>query len=160
MQNQLVDTFLASTYSLSQVRSNLSILKNYLLNQFFNSKLQGDGINPEDINWLKSLGTDFYKNFNKTNVYEQLEAIEKEIKKIPPLIIYIPFDMPDEEKIKLGIWLRTNISPTIIYDLRFDSNLIAGCALSSRGIYKDYSLKDNIDKRRDEVISSMKSFLK
>ena len=159
--NQLLTTFLAATYSLPQARSRLVTLKNYLLGQFFNYKMDSNHpLGPEEMAWLNQLGNDFYKNFNKINMYQVLASLEKEIKKIQPVIIYLPFEMPLSDRKQLGIWLRANISPTTIFDLKFDPNLIAGCALSNRGTYKDYSLRDKIDKRRAEVISSMKGFLK
>lgn len=151
--------FLANNYSLSQARKRLLVLRAFLSKRFFNS-LDNTNISEQDLAWLNSLGEDFYKNFNKLNVYQMLGLLEKELNQIQVLTIYIAFDMPEDQLDQLGVWLRTNTKPNILFEIKHDPNLMAGSALSWKGIYKDYSIKLRIDQNRDAILASFKSFLK
>ena len=66
--NDLMPVLLKDTYSLSQLKHRLRILKTNLLKSFFGG--QAESIPPADLNWLKSLPSPFYTNFTKDNVYK------------------------------------------------------------------------------------------
>lgn len=159
MEKNLFNKFLANSYFTQEIRARFNVLRAYLIAQFYNSKPENE-FKPEELVWLKSLGTDFYKDFNRTNVYQLLDFIDAEIKKIKPLIIYTAFEISELEEGKLGLWLRKNFGADIIAQLKIDPNLIGGCALSWKGIYKDYSLKARIDQKHAEIITSLRGLLK
>lgn len=156
MEDKTLTTFLKETYYQGQISHRLQVLRGFLLNHFFNApQVQ---MNSQDSDWLKSLGDDFFKNFTKLNVYQVLEKLEKGTKKLQTLIVYLPFEMPDEEKNKLGLYLRTNFKKDLIFEIKLNPDLIGGAALSWKGVHKDYSLRARIDQNHDQVLSSLKSF--
>lgn len=158
MSDKILATFLQNNYSTYQIRSRFVLLKKYLSIQLYNAKQ--DQIPAAELQWLNSLGQDFYKNFTAVNATQLLSELDQQLSQIQPLVIYIPFDMPEEEIDKLGIWMREKISPSIVFEIKYDGNLIGGAALSWKGIYKDYSIRSRIEADKQRVIESMKKFLK
>lgn len=156
MNNQILIKFLEKNYYRAQITSRLNLLKNYLQKQFFNSP--GSPISTKDTEWIKSLGEDFFKNFTKLNVYQVLAKLEKDIKSAQTLTVYLSFEMPDNEKDKLGAYLRANFKKDLIFEIKLDPNIIGGAALSWKGIYKDFSLRARIDQNHQAILSSLKTF--
>ncbi|MDO8618932.1 MAG: hypothetical protein Q7R49_03210 [Candidatus Daviesbacteria bacterium] len=155
MDNNILLKFLERNYYRGQINGRLNVLKNYLQKQFFNSPQSQTS--TEDSEWLKSLGEDFFKNFTTLNVYQVLSKLEKDIKLLQTLTIYVPFEMPDGEKDKLGLWLRGNFKKDLIFEIKLDPALIGGTALSWKGIYRDYSLRAKIDQNHEAILSSLKT---
>lgn len=154
--NNILTTFLKETYYQSQISHRLQVLRGFLLKHFFNAPPVQT--NQQDSDWLKSLGDDFFKNITQKNVYQVLTKLEKDAKNLQTLTVYLPFEMPDEEKNKLGLYLRTNFKKDLILEIKLDLDLIGGAALSWKGVHKDYSLRERIDQNHDKVLSSLKSF--
>lgn len=157
MDNNILNRFLEKTYYKTQINRRFNALKGFLQNKFFNSPLPK--IDPEEEAWIKSLGEDFYKNFTKLNVYQLLSKLEKDIKTLQTLTVYLSFDLPDEEKDRLGVWLRANFKKDLVFEIRLDQALIGGAALSWKGVYKDYSLRSRIDQNRDKIMASLKNYM-
>lgn len=155
MKNDLITTFFSTTYTLSQARVRLRLLRDYLMNYFF----KNDKSAPKDP-WLAQLGDDFYNEFSANNTYQKLQKIERAIAATDPLVLSVAFAMPDWEVDKLGLWFRQNVGGLVLYDIRFDPNLIAGCSLSWHGVFKDYSLRALINQQKDKIFADLKSFKK
>lgn len=157
--NETLSTILKNTYSLSQLRHRLNVFKSQLLQDFFGE----DRIEPQaaDLAWLKSLPLDFIRSFNKDNVYQIFEDLDKEIKSVQTLIIYLTFE-PDETSLaQIGDYARKTFNNSeLILEIRYDPNLIAGAALSWNGLYRDYSLRAKIEERKLEILESFKKFLR
>lgn len=151
----LVQTFFSTTYSISQARVRLRLIRDYMLNHFF----KNDKSIIQDP-WLISLGDSFYQGFSENNVYENLKTIEQEIESLEPLVIYLTFDMPEAEINRLGVWLRENIKTNLVFDIKIDPALIAGAAFSWRGRYKDYSLKASIEDKKERIVKNIKSYIR
>src|SRR3989344_5984448 len=94
--NDLLNTILVNTFTLTQLKHRVGILRSYLTRVFFGAQTESQALSPEDLNWLKSLPEDFYQKFNKDNVYSEFEALEEQINKLTPLIIYLTFE-PERE---------------------------------------------------------------
>lgn len=160
MENLILNTILNNTYSLSQLKHRLFVLKTKLLLNFFGTtiKIEPD---PVDSSWLKSLPSDFLEKFNNDNVYKIFEDFDKEILKVKILIIYITFD-PDAESItQIGQYARKIFNnSSLLLDFKYDPKLIAGAALSWNGLYKDYSLRAKIEERKLLILESFKKFLR
>lgn len=159
MNNKIIDTFLEKTYSMQQAKRRLLILKRKLLKQFFKTEIEDPAPDTEDTNWLDSLGAEFFEQFNNINVYQKIIELEQDLKKNLVLTIYIGFEMPEDEINKLGNWLRNNFKTKMLFETRIDPNVIAGAALSWRGIYKDFSVRQKIDQDQKEILASFKNFL-
>lgn len=164
MDKKLLDAFFLGNYSMQQIHLRFNLLRTYLICRFFQEKQEDTlAVDPADRLWLASLGQTWSQQCNKRNVYQIIESLEKEIGKIKPLVIYISFDMPDEEIEKLGIWLRGQFAPNgserIVFEIKHDPNLIGGCALSWRGVYRDYSVRAKIEANKEKILASFKTFL-
>lgn len=171
---------LKDTYSTTQLKHRLRILKAELVNKFFgggpedgynpglgNAALKGNkpGLNigslsPQDQNWLKSLPADFYKKFNKSNVYKIFSDLESKISNIPTLTLYLTFE-PDESTLEqIGNFARKMFGPNLMLDIKLDLTLIAGAALGWKGVLRDYSIKTQIEAKKGEILESFKRFLR
>lgn len=157
----LVDKMLASTYTSTDAMRRLRAIKQFILNQLFASAIQSFGSGDEaDSAWLPSLGTDFYAAFNQNNVYATMEDLERAIRGIKPLLIYLPFEIPQGEMVRVGMKLRTEYGKNFLVDFKVDPTLIAGCALVWKSIYRDYSVRGKIHQHKSEIIEIVRSYLK
>lgn len=157
--DQILATILNTTYTLTQLKHRVKVLKSFLETQLFTNKHQQE-LNNEDLAWLTSLGGDFYKQFNKDNIYKKFSEIDKKVAEFSPLLIYLPFETNNQVISEIGQYLRSNFKFVYLFDAKFDSRLIAGCALSWKGVLRDYSLRSRIDQRKEEVLRSFKKFLR
>lgn len=158
--NNILTTILKDTYSLTQLKHRVRILKAYLLKHLFASTTDSSP-SPVDLNWLKSLSADFYHQFNKDNVYQIFTDLEKQITNCPVLTMYLTFE-PDEMALpQIGSFARQQFNkPSLILDIKIDPNLITGAALAWKGVYKDYSLRLKIGQRKAEIFQGFKRFLR
>ncbi len=148
-----------SSFTLSQLRHKVRILKEYLSHQIFAGTEAAPQFEPSDVSWLNSLGRSFLSQFNKDNIDQVFEKTESYLNTLKPLIIYIAFAPTDELDYQIGLFLRKNFRNMQIFEIRVDPNLIAGCALSFNGVYKDYSFRVMIESKREEILKSFKKFL-
>lgn len=155
--NDLLNIILKDTFSQVQLKHNLIILRAFLSQKIFG----GEGnFSPEDLNWLNSLPASLYQQFNSQNAYQLLGQMEAEIKKITPLVLCLAFKADENAISQICLNARKTFQkPDLVLDVKFNPLLIAGCSLSWKGIYKDYSLKAKIDERKDEILQSFKEFL-
>lgn len=160
MDQQLLNFILNSNYTLNQALRRLHLLKDFLVIKLYTTDKKdvlGD-ISEEDNRWLSSLDEQFLQQFNKKNLYQSFQAAEEEIKKIQPLIVYVPFELPEAEAAKIGQNLRQDYGSNFMMEVKLDPSLIAGVSLTWNGIYKDYSLRKRITDNREVILNSLKSF--
>lgn len=156
--DEILAIILKDTYSLSQLKHRLRILKSSLLKVFFGG--QDLSFSPAELNWLKSLPNQFYQKFNKDNVYQIFAEIEKETNNLKTLTMYLTFE-PDEATLsQLGNYVRANFSQTLVLDIKLNPTLIAGTALVWNGVYRDYSLKAKLESKKAEILQEFKRFLR
>lgn len=157
--NHLLNTILKEAYTQTMLNHRLSILKAYLLQNLFggSQKLLWQ---QADLSWLKSLPPGYLQNFSKDNVYQIFTELDQQKLKLKPLTIYLAFE-PDDSSINLiGTMARKMFADSLILDLKYDPNLIAGAALVWKGIYRDYSLRSQIEQKKTEILQSFKKFLR
>ncbi len=106
------------------------------------------------------MGKDFYGQFTPLNIETILNDLEKQVQKIPSLVVNLAFELPSEEADKLGRWLRSNVSANIMFNTKLDPTLIAGCAFSWKGVYKDYSAKAKIEQNRPQILENVRKYLR
>lgn len=158
--DELINKILENTFTLNKLKSRLPLLKEFLTATFFSSADQfKKDLTAADLAWLDSLGSDFYHSFDKNNLTQTLAQIETYLSSIKPLVLYLPIIIPSAELTRLGQKLRSEYGKNFLYELKFDPNLIAGCALVWNGVYKDYSLRSGIEAKKTEILSSFKQFI-
>ncbi len=67
-----------------------------------------------------------------------------EIVAIEPLHLFLPRGLPDGELEKIVGKLRKSYGPKFLVEIKFQGDLIGGCAMSYKGVYKDYSIKNKL----------------
>lgn len=171
MEQKILNTILENTYTLNELRKRLRVLKTWLVLKFFGTETELENqmskqFNVEEITWLQNLNTDFFGQFNKDNIYSVFSKIEQMLTQTHPLIIYLPFELNNQVNISIGQYMRNlfgsprEAGKVIIFDIKLDPTLIAGCALSWQGIYKDYSLKARIGQQKEQILKNFKKYLK
>ena len=159
--NDILAIILKDTYSLTQYKHRLRILKSNLLRTFFGSESETISLSTQDSDWLKSLTENFYQKFNQKNVYEIFSGLEKMDANLPVLIMHLAFEPDDATLNQLGSFARKTFNvPSLLLSFKFDPNLIAGTALTWKGVYKDYSLHAKIEEKRNEIAQGFKRFLR
>lgn len=113
-----------------------------------------------DINYFENLPEDFFSGFIPEHANTQLEQLEKQIEEAKAVLVYVPFEMPENEIENLGKWFKQNMGGLVLFDLVFDPGLIGGCALSLNGIYKDYSLRQKIADNKQAVLQQLTEYKK
>ena len=83
---------------------------------------------------------------------------KEEIKNLKIAKITLAID-PSEDTISLiSDWINKNLGDGIILDLSKDESILGGVIISIDGVYKDQSLKKNLEelfiKRKSEILSS------
>lgn len=156
--NDVLNTILENTYSLTSLKHRLRVLKSYLSSQIFQGESKEE-FAASDSTWLSSFSPSFFQQFSKENISEIFSELESKISKLKILTMYLPFDSDEQTLIQVGEKTRRTFENLIVLDIRFDPNLIAGCALSWNGVYKDYSLRSQIETHKNEVLESFKKFL-
>lgn len=164
MVSQLLDAILEQTYIQVEALSRLRTLKDLILVELFGTKerakLSNEPAAAQHTGWLTTLNQDFFKKFTRENVYDTFNQLEKEIKKIQPLIIYFPFEVTHKDFTPVGQYLRKTYGKNFLAEIKVDPTLIAGTAFVWKGIYKDYSIRKKISENREEILTSLKSFIR
>lgn len=158
--DEILAVILKETYSLSQLKHRLRILKSNLLRAFFGGK--GDEpVSPEDLNWLKSLPREFYQKFTRDNVYKIFSDLDDTAHNLKILTLYLSFEPDNEALSQIGSFARSIFGlPALLLDVKFDPGLIAGTALSWKGVYRDYSLRCQLALKKRELWEEFKKFLR
>lgn len=162
MEDKLFSTILNETYTQASLNRRLRALRTYINLRLFTKEMgpKAEDFDPDDLHWLISLGDDFYLKFNKDNFDNLLDAFEKKIPNLPVLTIFIPFDMPGGEQIHMGELLRKRYGRGFLFEIKHDGELLAGCALVWKGVYRDYSIRHRIEENKARVLANLKGFLK
>lgn len=180
MDKTLIDPILAETYTKPQLIRRVRILQefiNYILFDYQGQKtviatkmyiegflaLHKDDLLKDDAfvresSWLESLDNNFWAQFNISNVNNLFKEIESYISGLRTVTFYLPIEFPDTQISSIGGWLKRNVSPSTIFEISYDPNLIGGCAISFKGLYKDYSLKGRINDNKEAILQSLRDF--
>lgn len=171
--DQAVLTLLSKTQIKTQALKRLRIIKEFLNYVFFDLKVssevsekiddfiknqQFDVSSSKEVKILYLVGKPFYELFDPRNLTSQLKNLEDAITNTHEVIVHTPFEMPDEEIERLGTWFKANFGETFLFELSSDPSLIGGCALSYKGIYKDYSLKSKILENKSNITQMLLTF--
>lgn len=152
----ILNIILQNTYSLSQLKHRLGLLKAYLEQQIFGGQTSPAALDP----WINTLDKNLLSGFNKDNLSLTFENLQTQISNLETLTLYLNFE-PDESTLtQLGEMVRKTFGRTIMMDIKYDPNLIAGAALVWRGLYKDYSLRSKIEAKKGEILNSFQAFLR
>lgn len=160
----LLDVILSDTFVKNAALKKTAALKDYLLKRVFSENqtpLEKTGNeDPEISKWVLNLDPAVYSGINPQNIYTVFDNLEKSIKGLEPLVIYLPYELPEEQITEIGQKLRSDYGKNFLMDIQIDPSLIAGAALSYKGIYKDTSVKQKIMDQRKEVLAEFRKYIK
>lgn len=81
---------------------------------------------------------------NQNTIKKRVEALTAALHTIKTVELTIAFQ-PDEDGITLfSDWVKKNVGPNILIDLRFDKTIVGGALIVAGGTYKDYSVRKNL----------------
>lgn len=99
---------------------------------------------------LGLLPAKLYADFTKENLYSKIKEYTKKIKELPELTLFLPFT-PDEPNLAmLANWLRKEVNPSLLVNIKIDAHLGAGCAFLINGVYYDYSINNELKKYEEK----------
>lgn len=171
--DQAISSLLSKTYTKNQALATLRLIREFLNYLFFDLQLSSepsgridqflksqnlDPLASQEAKILSQLGDDFYKTFSPKNLTTQFKMMEDALSSIQEVIVHLPFEMPEEEVERLGEWFKKNLGEESLFNLNLDPSLIGGAALSYKGVYRDYSLKQKIAENKVKIIQMLVSF--
>ena len=161
MEDQLYKAIISNTYTAREFQKRLRVLKGYLLAHLFGSSSPDTdrAEMDQEMNWIQSLDQSLFSQIGQKNFYTIFGNLDKRIKSVSLLTIYVAFDMPKDEVTRLGQTLRQTYGADFLFDIRFDPNVIAGTALVWNGIYKDYSVRSHIQAKKSEILTAFRNFM-
>lgn len=156
--NELTQEVVKTSFTRRDVSRRLRFIREWLEQEYFKGNkpdmtkfLLSKRATTDDIDAFISYGENFFKSFNKDTIYKLLHDISELIKKMQVIRLYIPYEPVPAEIIKLGAWFRGNVGNEILLDIHTDKTLLGGCAFAWKGIFRDYSLRYYMHKKRDEI---------
>jgi hypothetical protein len=114
--------------------------------------------NEQDLQFIESLGFKYLDSFNQSNLNGLFKETEKEIYQTKTLTLFIPFEIPHNEIDHLSSWTKQNFGQDTLLEFKFNPDLIGGCAISYKGVYKDFSIQKKIKEHQKEITDSLNSF--
>lgn len=158
MDQILFETILQDTFLKSLALKRVAGLKDCLLNKVFSQIYSGG--DPEITTWVMGLNQTVFAGITPQNIYSVFDRLEKDIKAIEPLILYLPYELPKETVAEIGQKLRTDYGDKFLMDIQIDPNLVAGAALSYKGIYKDSSIKQRLTDNKKAILAIFRKYIK
>lgn len=162
MHDNLLDIFLQECFTHEELARRIRVSKMVLECVYY--KLEGSDVTPEDrlpqclnITALTPEDATFIsmllekKYLAEDMLYLQLRTVAKQSTSLPTITITTAVPLETNQQKIIGIWLRTNIKPRIMFRTLTDPSSIAGCSLSWHGAYKDYSIRSQFENKREKL---------
>jgi hypothetical protein len=166
-ESELIATIIHTAYTKGDITRRLRMVRGYLEHTYYSTDthlsleefLDSKHATPDDIEAINKYGDAFFQSFNKETMYKLVEAMNEKIKALPSVNIYIPYEATMGEVVKMGKWFRKNVDPNMLVELHTDPTLLGGCAFAWQGIYRDYSLRHYMYKRRGEIAKIISKYV-
>ncbi len=158
--NEILNIILSTTYTQNQLNHKLKVLRAYLLKALFGGQ-DMDTTLQQDLSWFSTLPKDFFKNFTKDNVYKIFDDLEKLSSELKVLTIYLSTEITENIVLQVGSYARkTYQNPMLLLDTKFDPLLLGGAAFVWKGVYRDYSLREKIESKKEQILQGFQKYLK
>ncbi|MDP3983167.1 MAG: hypothetical protein Q8Q65_03770 [bacterium] len=147
---ELFNYLLANNYTKSGLLESVRLLRQAVEKDLYSSdgKAQSLGLLPAKL----------YADFTKEDLYTKIKEYTKKIKELPELTLLLPF-IPDEPNLAmLTNWLRKEINPSLLVNIKLDTQLGAGCAFIIDGVYHDYSISNELKQVNDKIQALLTNF--
>lgn len=164
MLQELFSFFLSYSFTETQIMRNISLVRRFL-EQYFFSKSAGSLIEKIDLfsqeeelsipekELLKKCLTEYESIFSVETFYDAFEDLTAQIRSVTRFVLYTSITLPDEQVKTIALWVRSNIHPRILLDIKTDTSLVGGCAFVWNMKYHDYSIISQFEKNTPRIIS-------
>ncbi|HUD19764.1 MAG TPA: hypothetical protein VMR81_04950 [Patescibacteria group bacterium] len=153
------ETILKTSFVKADVHRRIRVLRQFLEQKYYgrgeklNLKefLDKEKVSDTDKTVLAGWGPEILEGITKENAYDLTDAMTDEIKELPLITLYIPFE-PDEASIqRIGTWFRENVDKRTLVDINVEASVFGGCAFAQDGVYHDYSLRGLLSRHYQEI---------
>ncbi len=173
MNEKILHTFfLQSSYTHSELLHKVGVVKEFLEFVFFTKnqscadealieRWEDEGsVEQKDMVLLRSFHEDFWKLFSRDFFYEILDSVSEDVKKLPVLPITVPVDLPEQNIIGIGKWVRSEIDKQMLLDVDIDQSLSVGCQFVWKDKLHDFSLSHFFNRQQKEIHQILHSQIK
>lgn len=167
--HDLTPIIIATTYTTSEARERLALLRRFLEDVFFGSShvtptaerlaefLDAEGVAMSTqrvlTTWLKTLSG----ALSRESLYDVLLSIERSVSALPVLGVISPVALSERETAHLGVWAREHVRERVLIDFRVDPAAVGGCRLLWDAHSRDFSLGYFVEKHRDEIVEDIRA---
>jgi F0F1-type ATP synthase delta subunit len=170
MSDKLLDIFLTQCFTPEQLARKVRVTKMVLECVYYKLEdtksdtanrlsecLNVTVVTKEDAEFISTLLEKKY--LAEDMLYMQLKEVLIKAKDLPTITITSAIRLEPVQIASIGSWLRTNVSSDIMFRTMTDATFIGGCAISWRGAYKDFSIRNTLEQKRGEMRSIIQSRL-
>jgi hypothetical protein len=165
-KQELTQAIMKGSFDKGTIIRRIGVARQYLEQVYFTPNQQpfGEwapkaGVKPEDIDVLTQLDGPFWDSFTRETMYQMLDDIRKDVGDLPTVGLYVPHRPNAPDELKYGAWLREKVNPELVMDIHVDDGVVGGCAITAAGMWRDYSVRYYMRKKRDDIIGIMTKYV-
>lgn len=160
MTNPSLKTFMEHTYTRADFAHDISLMREFFEFIFFTKRdasASKEGIDQfvalnkkplGDVVFLRSLPPSFLESFTKESLYEMLNQLTEESKKLKTLSLTVPVALSRADVEAIGTWAHQEVSPDILIDFDVDPSIAVGCRLVWNNMLRDFSFNHYLIKNQ------------
>lgn len=160
MPNDFIKEILSNTYTVSDLRYRLGLLRGALEKRFFSgaedsslSSLLRNSAHEdkeEDVRAVIKWGG-IIEHMTSDNIYKELDGISQRVDKLSKFVLYVPCSISEDKTKEIANWLRGEINEYLLVDLKIDPWVAGGCGFIWNDKYYDYSFKYFAERHKEEL---------
>lgn len=109
---------------------------------------------PEDEQWVRRFFSQ--QPVTKEDVFTTIEKLEELKNNSPTITLHISRVLPEDSIARIGMWLRKHLNPAMLIRFKYDTSVTAGCGISWKGVYTDFSLSHRLEEKHDQIVDLIK----
>jgi len=161
----IVSLILKSARTEAEVGRVLNIIKLFLEQYYFvetgektfeeNVKRVKDveNVTETDLTLLRQIHQYKSSSFKQESFYKALDDLAKALYSLPRVTLHVPIRLDGVSRERIGAWVQTNISPTVLVSIRVNPLLVAGCGIGWNSQYMEFSMDEKIKNNKDQLFS-------
>jgi hypothetical protein len=166
----LANFLLQYAYTEAQIVGYSAMLKRYLEEYYFTEmqekkfeaimeKVQQlENVTEIHRKLLMEFNTTYVSLFTQETMYTLLDAVKKHLFSLPRIVLHTPVSLDTESISRIGAWLRSNISPTIIVSTRINPLLVAGLGIGWNTRYTEFSFDEKMRSKKEQLYSLLPTY--
>lgn len=162
---QILNFILQNTFTKACFLKRLALLRGYLEAKYYKkadldieSYLNTGQVNGHDRLAVITWKNQFIHNFTAQNSYQIINKLTENLNRLPIITLYLAVIISDNDIDKIGGWFRNILKTQVLLDINLNPNLVAGCAFVYNGKYYDYSLRNLISSRKDQISRILQNY--